>query len=499
MKKHILILTLLFSMAAVSRAAETADISMMLELGDFNGAAAAIQSLKSAEDRHIWQSRIYFYQGDYLSAAKEMAFLENSGDNRKLQNFYIALVEYNKNSQTFESSHFILRASDNDVILSSYALTALESAYEKIGASIGCYPADKILVEIYSNKEGFAAASTLGIEIVKKSGTVGICKFNRLMMLSPEALPLGFRWLDTLAHEYTHLIVNRKSSGKCPLWLHEGIARYHDTLWRLNEPLYMSPDGENHLYDARKNNKFISFKRMYPSLVYLDTQDDMSLAFAEVSSAVKFMTEEYGGAAVGSLLENIASAKDDKSGFKKALGLSQESFEGKWKKYLAGAGLHTHSGIMSDQPRFSNFDENEFIGADLKGHIRLGDKMRADNLFEAAIAQYDKALQQEPSNPVVLLKIARALNSAGRIDAAELRLKEAVDANPGYVTPYQVLGELYYGQKRYDEAARILNEAVSINPFHPLTHELLALSYNALGASAKAEMEYRIAATLKEK
>ena len=52
-----------------------------------------------------------------------------------------------------------------------------------------------------------AAVSTLTEEEIRTSGTVAVCKFGKLMMLSPKALLKGYDWLDTAAHEYTHLVL----------------------------------------------------------------------------------------------------------------------------------------------------------------------------------------------------------------------------------------------------------------------------------------------------
>lgn len=496
--KFFSIITALFLIVPCLSAQETKDISLLLELGDFEKAEAAIQELKSPGERSLERGKLFFYKGDYLQAAKETGLAENTPDNRKLQNFFIAMAESTKNMISVESAHFIFKANEPEVFLSTYALTALETAYSRIGESIGYFPQDRIIVELYGSKDEFAAASTLGTKLLEKSGTVGICKFNRIMLLSPQALPVGFRWLDTLAHEYTHFIVNRRSMSKCPLWLHEGIARYHDTLWRLDEPLYLSPDGENHLFEARKNKKLITFKRMHPSIVFLDTQDDISLAFAEVSSAVKFMKESRGNDIVGKLLQELAAAKDERAGFRKALGTGQEGFESEWKKYLAGLPLRLRSGAMTDQPRFASFDENEFIGADIKGNIRLGDKLRRSGLYEASAAEYEKALERQPDNAVVLLKAARAYMGAGQAESAERKLLAAVEANPGYVTPFQQLGEFYLSRNSHAEAAAMLSESVAINPFYPSAHEQLAASYSALGLVEKARMELNILDSLKK-
>ena len=53
-----------------------------------------------------------------------------------------------------------------------------------------------------------------------------------LMVVSPRATIFGYPWMDTLAHEYTHLLVSRISHDTVPVWLQEGLARFEQSRWR---------------------------------------------------------------------------------------------------------------------------------------------------------------------------------------------------------------------------------------------------------------------------
>ena len=77
---------------------------------------------------------------------------------------------------------------------------------------------------------GFESRRPRDIEV---SGAIGICKFNKIMLLSPRNLARGYRWTDALSHEYIHYIVVQLSHNRAPIWLHEGIAKYFESAWRL--------------------------------------------------------------------------------------------------------------------------------------------------------------------------------------------------------------------------------------------------------------------------
>ncbi|MBN1823660.1 MAG: tetratricopeptide repeat protein [Endomicrobiales bacterium] len=484
-----------FASSGHCSSSENADIERLLECGEFAAAQNRIERFEDDRERAYWKSKELFYRGDYRGAFDEMnGVLGSEKGEEKWIYFrdYCALVWNSiKDHEAFLSEHFVIKARDEDVILADYALDALEKAYEKIGGSLGVFPEDRVTVEIYPDKESFAIASTLGMKTLEKSGTVGICKFNRIMMISPRALPLGFAWQDTLAHEYTHFLINRKSAGMCPLWLHEGIARYFETTWRLDKPYFISQSAENLIVKAVKNKSFISFKRMHPSMVYLKDRDEISLAFGEVAYSVDYVIKEYGKKKIGELLGEMPSGGVD-GAFSKTLSVSQRKFEKNFFRYLASLDLALSEGSMNDQPDYSRKDEEAFIGADLAGTVRLGDRMRRIKRFDAAVEHYQEALESEPSNPVILLKKSKALVMLGRYEEAADALEAAISDNPGYVTLYETLGGVYFARKDYGKSAKVFLGAVAINPYNPETHRFLWQCYLAKNDNAKALNEMRI-------
>ncbi|MBU0952475.1 MAG: tetratricopeptide repeat protein [Elusimicrobia bacterium] len=384
---------------------------------------------------------------------------------------YLAgLRNYAKDFKEYEIGHFKVRLTDNDLILKPYLEENLETIYQHIGKIFNCFPQDKVLIEVYPSRESFAFASTLGDETVERSGAIGICKFNRLMLASPSTLPQGYRWIDTICHEYTHFIINRVSNAGCPLWLHEGIARYYDTSWRKDPPQYMTSGNANVFADAIKQNKLIPFSRMAPSMVYLKDQDEVNLAFIEVSNSIDFMNKNYPEKIV-KLLQNMGIGDNsEEKAFKNVLGCSIDKFEKLWQKNIRKLSIQKTAGAVSDKIRWKKYNEvDEFVGVNARDYVRLGDRFKKNNNFEVALIQYNKALALEPFNPVVLYKKSRTLLSLGKIDDAEAALTACIDKNPNYVSPYELLGELYLNKKNFKKAREMLIEAASINPFNPFS------------------------------
>ena len=88
-------------------------------------------------------------------------------------------------------------------------------------------------MEIFPTTATFYPASSLSTRDIEVSGAIGICKFNKIMLLSPRNLARGYRWTDALSHEYIHYILVHLSGNRAPIWLHEGIAKYFEDVWRL--------------------------------------------------------------------------------------------------------------------------------------------------------------------------------------------------------------------------------------------------------------------------
>ncbi len=444
-------------------------------------------------------SDIEFYKGNYPAAYNKMQQLcvinpTNSEFEKKMV-YYGKITKLAEQFTEYTTTHFRLRLSPKDDVLKYYALDSLEQIYQNIGKVFNYYPKEKIVVEVIPTKDEFLLASTLSEKDVENSGAIAICKFNRLMMCSPRNTLFGFRWLDTFAHEYTHMIINRLSKYNCPLWLHEGIARYSDTLWRSEKSLYFLDSYEDKLAKAVKTNNLISFARMSPSLVKLTNQDEVGLAFAQVANAVDYMLTKHGSDVIEKLLS--ASEKEGMDiAFKKVLGLTQEQFEQTWRSNLSTATLTEHPGVVSEKITFTDNEVEQYVGADTQGHIRLGDKFLFRNMPIPAEQQYLAALKQEPNNPVILNKLAKSELKLVKFDDAEKHLLYSIEINPNHDGSYITLANLYFLQHKWNDAIKMYSEAIAINPFNPMVHKRYGFSISQTGGNVLALQEWEVTSVL---
>ena len=181
-----------------------------VEAWDIEGAAAVVDELvsrfPSSPETAFLRGRVLFEQGRYDEAVRAYQDASTrSGDSEGSFETHLRLAknaaEEVRGAKTAESAHFIFFAkAEKDLLLAPYALDALEKAYAALTQDLGYQPPAKTRVEIYDSAQALARVSPLTVAEIKGSGTIALCKYNRLMVTSPRALLRGYPWLDTVAH-----------------------------------------------------------------------------------------------------------------------------------------------------------------------------------------------------------------------------------------------------------------------------------------------------------
>jgi tetratricopeptide (TPR) repeat protein len=452
------------------------------------------------------EARVKFYQGRYneaLTVLDRALAIESSNPRRQALKLFTQLtIDVHKSLRRHESPHFVLFVDDKrDGILVAHALDTLEKTYQAVGAELGYFPKEKVRVEIAPDAPSFNAISTLSLRDIEETGAVGICKFNKLMIISPRALSFGYRWLDSLSHEYLHYAIVGLTNNQAPIWLHEGMARFYETRWRKPAPQgdaaedYLTPGNQTLLVRALAKNQFVGFKKMEPSLIHLDTPEQVQLAYAEAASAVDFINQSKGRSGVRELLAAL-NDRPTPEAIEKIYGLSFDAFEGKWKEFLKAKGLKEVEGsrvrrlkVKKDQREDEEVVElREIQSAVARNRTHLADQLLARGRSAAAVNEYQRALDVSPNSPVILNKLGRVMIGLNRADEALPLLKKAVDVDPDNANAYVQLGRAYHAMKNFKETRAVLEEAIHINPYNPLIYRLLGDAYAALGEHEKARL-----------
>ncbi len=449
------------------------------------------------------QAWLAFYQGHYaesLRTVEKSLAIDSTKERRQgLRLLAQRTDDTVKQLKPYESAHFTVYLDpERDAILAPLALDTLEKSYQALGEIFNYRPQAKVRVEIAPDAPSFNAISTLSLRDIEETGAVGICKFNKVMIISPRALLQGYRWLDSLSHEYVHYIIVAVSNNKTPIWLHEGLARFYETRWRSqpqpkSRPDYLTVPNETLLARALEKDDFVGFKKMEPSLIYLETPEQVQLAYAEAASAVDFMVERKGSEGIRRLMAEVAQ-KPTPQAIEALLGTSYSDFEKDWKSFLKGKGLKETEGsrirklkVIGQKEDEEAVELKEIQSVVARNRTHIGDRLRESGRMAAAAEEYRRALQGSPHSTIILNKLARVLIHLGNPQEALSHLKAAQVLEPDGVTTLVLLGSAYQATKNFGGARDALEQAIHINPFDPMIYQILYEADTALGDGAGAQ------------
>lgn len=458
-----------------------------LEMWDLDSARTLLDEVQRTEgDSEVLRElrgRLSFFEGDYAGAEK---FLAGS------DSLYAALAKATRaETETYdrrESAHFILSfPRGKDALLAPYALETLELSRARVGADLGVLPKDKIRVEILRDPSALSRLSPLTEKEIETSGTIALCKYNKLMVVSPRALLTGYTWQDTLNHELTHYLITRKSQNKTPIWIHEGIAKYEESRWRGEAGLALQPAAAALLSRRLAAGTLIPFEKMHPSMALLPSQEDASLAFAEVFTIIEYLIKER-RASLAALLTSLAAGESDTEAIEGVAGESFARLTHDWKDYLRHRPMPKE--LLPLQPEKLRFKEPLAEKSDRRGasevedqqlddiedrtakrYAHLGTLLLARARPQAALIEFAKAEGRVGArSPVLSTRYAQVLMASGRSEEAERVLRASLTPYPDIAQTHLLLAEVEIGRTRWGEAEQELLAANAVDPFDPEIH-----------------------------
>jgi tetratricopeptide (TPR) repeat protein len=418
-----------------------------------------------------------------------------------------AAVEITRDHQRAESEHFLVSTPrGKDEVLAPYLLETLEAQRAALLEDLGWVPPGKVTVEILQGTRELSRLSTLTVEEIRTSGTIALCKFNKLMMVSPKALWKGYDWLDTAAHEYTHHVVTQRTKNNTPIWLQEGLAKWEESRWRGPGGQSFSPYAAALLRDAAQKDRLVTFEQMHPSMAKLPSQEAAALAFAEVMVAVEYLHAQGGPPLLRRILERVGGAIPVDRAIAEALGVSFEQFVAGWKRHLTARPLPTGGDTALRRLRFQeepgqgqgeHAEWAEVPDERARALARLGEIMRERGRWAAARVELGRAMRRVgPRYPVLTAKFALAAMLSGHETEAEAALREAAQVHPHYAALHVGMGRLLLRRQDWAGARQAFLLANRVDPFDPEIHLGLARAAQEQGDAAMASREARFAQIL---
>lgn len=455
-------------------------------LDDARAVLADLQKRASDSPEVKWlEAELAFQSGDYAGALKQLDKLPDDaadglvGQTRKLATSSLSVTEGFAEVRS-PQGHFVIRyAPGPDATIAQLAGEVLDTAWQTIGDDLGLRPADPIRIELLGAPADLAKLSPLTEADIETTGTIALSKYNKLMVVSPRATIFGYPWMDTLAHEYTHLVVSRIAHDAVPVWLQEGLARLEQTRWRRAPELQLTATEQALLSSALRKGRLITFDEMHPSMAKLPSQEAAALAYAEVYTLVGWMQSKIGYRGIRDALTAQRDGKSARRAVAEALGMPWTSVEREWRAHLKVGDTRARAGKPIKFAKGGVNSENvglEQVNVRARKHARLGGMLRARGQNEAAVVEYEKALAGGPE-PFVAGKLARTLVELGRFDRAIELATPLVGADDHDAVAAVTLGLARSARHQWREAIAAYEQALGVSPFDPTTRCGLAEAY----------------------
>lgn len=362
---------------------------------------------------------------------------------------------------TVEEQGVLIRLQDDDdralvPLIVDTALRARTMLAKELGVEL------PLPVRIDFVRDQFALAAMTGLpeQAARTTGTVAVAKWGRVTMLSPRATSGNYAWLDTLAHEMTHLALSRGTRDKAPLWLQEGVAKRQQTRWREAEPLDDFPPDDAVAKIGMERGLGVELDRIGPSIAMLPSAEQASVAYAEVASFIRYWAKEAGEEALPQLVIRLKDAREPDDVGRAIAAVSSADFVtwvGKWKTHLAS--------VPTNIPQDLEPGAKPSFAADAARRVRLGTLLQNRSHAKAASIERLKAHTAAPFDANVRCALAESFVAMKEQEKA-MALVEKIDDVHYRVGRWHSLHGLLFSDT--PDVDRQFQMGLSLDPMEPL-------------------------------
>ena len=219
-----------------------------------------------------------------------------------------------------ESTHFTLHYEGHQTseALRTQILAALESDYDDLVRDLGSPPRDNILVTLYTEQSFFDVTQAPSWSGAINDGKLRI-PVSGIGSMTPELA-------HVLKHELAHSFVTQISGGRCPMWLHEGIAQFL-------EPRNLSGQGRqlSQLFQAQKEIPLNVLEGSFMNF----SGPQAYVAYAESLAAVSYINDSYGMSDVQRILQRLAEGNSTEAALRVTIRVDYGQMQTDLARYLA--------------------------------------------------------------------------------------------------------------------------------------------------------------------
>ena len=303
-----------------------------------------------------------------------------------------------------------------------------------------------------------SAMTGLPYKAAQTTGTVAVAKWGRVTLLSPRASHHGYPFRDTLAHELTHLAIAMQTRDRAPLWLHEGVARREEVRWREPGIFDDRPSPESIVLRGMELKLDLALDKLGPSIAMLPSADAATVAFAEVTSFIKYFVESSAPDALPRLLVALRTANSADEALKTVSGETLAQWDVKWRAQLSKRAKEPLS------PMFGLGSAPPGLG-DSRERSRLAELLMGRNHAAEALIQLDKIPTDMLGDPSLRYLRGRVLEAAENVKQAESLVEDPKQWMASYGPCWALRGRLARTRGDHPLADTSFSEAMAHDPF----------------------------------
>ncbi len=219
-----------------------------------------------------------------------------------------------------ESTHFTIHyeGKQTSEALRGQIVQALESDYDDLVRDLGNPPRDNILVTLYTEQAFF--------DVTHAPTWSGAINDGKLRIPVSGLSSMTSELAHVLKHELAHSFITQLSGGRCPPWLHEGIAQFL-------EPKSLGGDGHqlSLLYKAQQNIPLNALEGSFQNF----SGAQAYVAYAESLAAVSYINDSYGMSDIQRILERLSQGNSTEAALRATIHSDYGQLESDLARYLA--------------------------------------------------------------------------------------------------------------------------------------------------------------------
>ena len=335
-----------------------------------------------------------------------------------------------------DAEQVVIRYQDDaDRALTPLLAETAAAARKQLTADLGVEWRGPTRITVVRDLLSLSAMTGLPYKAAQTTGTVAVAKWGRVTILSPRASTHGYAYLDTLAHELTHLAISQHSREGAPLWLHEGLAKREEVRWRPPGPFDAKPDPDAIVARGRELHLDIPLDKLGPSIAMLPSADAAMVAFAEVTSFVRLLAETSGPDVIGKLLVALRTAPSAGEALRAVTGQDLTGWDAKWRADLAKKPSAPLPALFGLGPPPQGM-------ADARDRHRLAELLVGRSHAKEALLELAKVPRDHFLDPSLRYVEARAHEAAGAPAEAAAAIGEPTEWLTGFGPCWAVQGRL---------------------------------------------------------